>query len=128
MNEDDKIEEEVQKRLLEMLSPIDPRLVVRVDKAGALHIGKERAPQARLDNLRAEAEFFLQSDLWSLIMETPKELAQQSMFVTGESLDDLKKGRSMLFTLSTQKNIVETLRNTRPAPMKEKPIEPPRRA
>jgi hypothetical protein len=124
---EEKIEQEVHDRLVKLLSPIDPRLIVRVDKAGALHIGKERASQSRLDNLRAEAEFFLQSDLWNLIMETPKELAQQSMFVIGESVDDLKKGRSMLYTISTQKNIVETLRNTRPSPMKEKPIEPPRR-
>ncbi len=46
-------------------------------------------------------------NLWKIIQETPKELAQRAMFVAGESVDDMKKGRSMLYTLDSQKRIVE---------------------
>ena len=52
----------------------------------------------------------MESDLWKLMSETPKAEAHLSMFVRGESLDDMKKGKAMLFTISQQQNIVNTFR------------------
>lgn len=111
MNDDleKKADELSVKKLAGLLSIIDTQSIVKYDKRiGGIFIGDKRADEGRLRNLKAEAEFFLQSDLWKLISETPKELAQQTMFVSGENLVDLQKGRSMLYTLSVQKNIVET--------------------
>ncbi len=83
-----------------------------IDKQkGIIYVGGERIDVARLANLKAEADFFLASDLWTLLYETPKELAQRAMFVNGESLVDMQKGKSMLYTLSTQKNILETFKS-----------------
>ncbi len=94
------------------MTVIDPRKIVTIDKPrGIVYIGGTRVDNARLSNLKAEAEFFLASDLWALIYETPKELAQRAMFISGESLVDMQKGKSMLYTLSTQKNILDTFKS-----------------
>ena len=106
-----KADELSKKKLNDLLSNVDLNKIVTLDKArGIVFIGGVKAEDGRLSNLKAEAEFFLQSDLWQLIFETSKELAQRSMFVSGETLADLQKGKSILYTLSTQKNIVETFK------------------
>jgi len=106
-----KAEELANKKLNDLLSNVDLNKIVTLDKQrGIVYIGGEKVDEGRLGNLKAEAEFFLQSDLWQLIHETPKELAQRQMFVNGETLADLQKGKSILYVLSVQKNIVETVK------------------
>ena len=105
---DKQAEELADKKLADLLSPVDWRKVVTVDKQrNIIFIGGEQVDPGKRDNLRAEAEFFAQSELWQLLQETPKDLAQRAMFVSSESLVDLQKGKSMLYHLSAQKNIVE---------------------
>lgn len=114
MNNDELIQKEVEKRLNDMLSTVDMHKIVTLDsRAGVIYIGGERVDKIRLNNLRQEAEALLQFEIWSLLMETPKELAQRAMFVNSESLDDLKKGKTILYTLSTQQKIVDTLKNAK---------------
>jgi hypothetical protein len=114
MNNEDVIKKEVEKRLNDMLSTVDMHKIVTVDsKAGIVYIGGERVDKMRLNNLRQEAEAISQFELWSLLMETPKELAQRAMFVNSESLDDLKKGKTILYTIDTQQKIVNTLKNVK---------------
>lgn len=101
----------MEERLTKLLSVVDPHMIVTYDsKNRNIYIGGELADAGRLNNLKAEAEFFAQSELWRIIKETPKELAQRAMFVGGESLDDMKKGKAMLFTLDTQQKILETFK------------------
>lgn len=102
-------DERAREKLVKLLTVVDERAVVTFDKrAGAIFIGGVRADPARLQNLRSEAEYFLSSDLWKIIYESPKELAQRAMFLAGESLDDLRKGRAILYTLDTQEKILRT--------------------
>ena len=109
---DKRAEELAKRKLSELLSPVDLRKIVTLDKEkGIVYIGGERAEAGRLSNLKAEAEFFLQSDLWTLLYENPKELASRTMFVSGETLADMQKGKSILYTLSTQKNIIDTFKS-----------------
>lgn len=99
------------KELHKLLSVVDPKLVVSFDsKAGAIYIGGERADAQRLANLKAEADFFMESDLWNILNQTIRELAQRAMFVDGKTLEDMQKGRSMLYLLDTQKKIVDTFK------------------
>jgi len=118
---DKKAEELAKKKLNDLLSVIDMNCIVSLTKQGVIYIGNARPDEGRLANLKSEAEFLVQSDIWKLIQETPKKLAEQSMFVAGESLDDMKKGRSILYTLSSQQKIVDILKAYQPKP-KEQPI------
>lgn len=110
--EQESVERVASKMLNDMLSNVDMKKVVTLDKQhGIVFIGGERASEGRLGNLRSEAEFLLNSDLWSIISETPKELAQKSMFTEGENVEkQLAKGRTILYTLSTQRNILDIFR------------------
>lgn len=101
-----------EERLMKLLTLVDWTNVVRIDKAkGILLIGDERADEARLNNLKSEAEIFSSSELWKLLQETPKQLAYDALFKVSESLDDLKKGKAMLYTLDSQQNIVNIFKN-----------------
>lgn len=102
-------------KLTSLLSLVDLNKIVTLDKQrGIVYIGGAQPDGARLSNLKAEAEFFLQSDLWGLIHESAKELASRTMFVSGETLADMQKGKSILYTLSAQKNIVDTFKSYTP--------------
>lgn len=107
---DKKATELMEKRLNDMLSPVDLNNIVTLDKVhGIVYIGGIRADDLQLNNLKSEAEALTHFSLWKLIHETPKELASRAMFVDSESLDDMKKGKSILYTLSTQKKIIDTM-------------------
>ncbi len=108
---DKRARELMEKRLNEMLSVVDDKHVVTLDKQrGMVYIGGIKADDLTLQNLKAEADFIIQSTIWKLIYNTPKELAMRAMFVNSESLDDMKKGKSMLYTLSAQENIINTFK------------------
>ncbi len=105
---DKRANELAKQKLNDLLSPVDLNFVATLNKEkGMIFIGGERADEIRLSNLHQEAEALVKFDLWNLLCETPKELAQRAMFVQGESLADLQKGKSILYTLSTQRNILE---------------------
>ncbi len=108
---DKQAEELSKKKLNDLLSPVDLRMIVTMDKQrGIIFIGGEKVEDGRLANLKSEAEFLIKTDLWQLLYETPKELASRAMFVTGETIADMQKGKSILYTLSTQNNIVQTFK------------------
>jgi hypothetical protein len=111
---DKRAEELAKQKLATLLTSIDEKRITTLSKTGMIYIGGEQADAARLGNLKAEAEFFSQSDLWGLLTESPRKLAQEAMFVSGESLADLNKGRSMLYTLSTQDKILRTFLSYNP--------------
>lgn len=114
MIEEQIIEEKVNKKLLELLTIVDPRLIVTQDiKNGVIYVGGERVEDGRLMNLKSEAEFLLNSEIWKVLYETPKHLAQRALFVDSKSLEDLQKGKSMLHTLDTQKNILELFKSVK---------------
>lgn len=102
---------DLQKALSQLLSPVDWSCVVSVDKGTKqILVGGKPIDAGRAANLKSEAEFILQSDLWQLIHETPKALAQEEMFVRGDSLESLQKGRSMLYTLDAQLNVIKAFK------------------
>ena len=106
-----RAEELSQVKLASLLSTVDDRAVITLDtRAKAIFIGGERADDARLHNLKSEADFFLESDLWKILYETPKKLAENALFVDDGKLENqLLKGRAVLYTLATQKRVVDIL-------------------
>lgn len=104
-------ENDLSQRLNDLLSNVDLHKIVTFDKTNRLiYIGGKQVEPGRLASLKAEAESLIQMEIWALLQETPKELAMRSMFIEGDSLENMKKGRSILYTLSTQKNIIDVLK------------------
>lgn len=111
-NTEERAKELANKMFNDLLSPVDLTKIITVDKTkGMIYIGGDKADAIQLSNLKAETDFLLKSEIWKLLCETPKELAQRQMFISSESLDDMKKGKSILYTLSAQKNILDVLQS-----------------
>ena len=110
------VEQYVQKRLEGLLSPIDTNLIATFnDRTRQVYIGGILTDEARLANLRSEAEALMEFDLWNIIYETPKALAQKAMFSDDGKLEtQLLKGRAMLYLLDTQKRIIDTFKSFKP--------------
>lgn len=84
-------------------------------KGNVLYLGGKPVDPQRLANLKAEAEFFTNSDLWKVLNETPKELAHRAMFVEDGKLENqLLKGRAILFMLGTQNKVIKTISDLSP--------------
>lgn len=107
------IQEEVHKKLVEMLGFIDYKSVITVSKEGFLFIGKERIDESRLANLRSEAEFLEKSDIWKLLNETMRYSAYEMMFTKSKSIDDLMSGKMWIYHISTQQKILEMLKSSK---------------
>lgn len=112
---DKKADELARDKLSKLLSVVDERMVATFSSTQKkVFIGGVEADAAQLGNLKAEAELLVASSLWPILYETPKRLAMKSMFESGESIDDMKKGRSVLYTLETQKKIIDMLKSYEP--------------
>lgn len=106
------IQTEVDKRLIEMLGFVDYKSVITVNnKTGKVFIGKEEIDEARLVNLRNEADFLSKTEIWKLLSETIRYYAYEKMFIKSESLNDLMSGKMWLFHLDTQQKILEMFKN-----------------
>ncbi len=109
---DTKAKELAEQMLNDLLSNTDMNNIVSLDqKAGLVYIGGKKADVGQLGNLKSEAEYIAESNLWKLMTETPKELAQRAMFIDGQTLVDMQKGKSILYTISTQEKILQTFKN-----------------
>lgn len=119
-DEVDKRAEELSKeKLAKLLSVVDERMIITFEsRLKAVYIGGVKVDDAgRLQNLKSEAEMLLSTDLWKVIYETPKKLAEKAMFVDDGKLENqLIKGRAILYTLDTQKRILDTLKSYAPTP------------
>lgn len=102
-----------KEKLEALLVGINTDLIVKLDtRNGVVFIGKERPDDARLATLKSEAEFFEQSELWKILHETPKALAHKAMFNDDGTLENqLIKGRAILYTLDTQKRVIDVFKS-----------------
>lgn len=109
-----RAEELAREKLAKMLSVIDERMIISFsEREKAVYIGGEKItdPQQLL-NLKQEAEAMTKFDLWRVLNETPKKLAQNAMFIDdGKIENQLLKGRVMLYFLDTQNKILTTLKS-----------------
>lgn len=110
----ERIDELANKKLVALLTIVDPQSIVSIKKTGQVDIGGVPATPEVLANLRAEAEFFMESELWKLIHDKVAQEAQRIMFVSGESLEEMKTGRSMLYLLDMQKTYINIFRSYNP--------------
>jgi hypothetical protein len=84
--------------------------IIRI-KGKQVFINGELVDDARVAAIKADAEFFAVSDLWKILNDSVSEEAKRIMFVLGDNApEQLKTGRTILYTLSTQKNAVDAIK------------------
>lgn len=106
-----RAEQLAKEKLNNLLSAVDLSSVVTLSAQGIVFIGGVRVEENMLNNLKQEAEALLKMDIWNLLFETPKKLAEKAMFSDDGKLENqLLKGRAMLYLLDTQKTIIETFK------------------
>lgn len=105
----DKIEARVEERLAEMLFGNSPKDIMTTNTQGHLFINGERADEVKVSNLKAEAEFFMTSELWKIIHDSINTSTQKDLFVSSQSIADIQRGKTILYTLSVQNNMIKLL-------------------
>ena len=109
------IEKAVNERLSAILGVLDENRIVTFDpKVGILFLGKDRIDVSRAQNLKAESEMFLQSELWKVFNETIRHHAYETMFIKSTSFEDMKSGKMLLYLLDVQRKIMEIFKAYRP--------------
>lgn len=107
---ENKVKSRLDEKLKEMLSLSKMPDIIKM-KGNQVLINGEPIDESRLSNLRSEAEIFASADLWKVLVDSVSEKAKETMFTLGEdSQKQLDTGRTILYTLSSQKNAIETLR------------------
>lgn len=110
-NTESKIEEKAKELLAGLLSIVDESKILKIRTNGMVEVGGVSLPPEKLANLKSEAEFFNESELWNLIHDKVQEEAQRIMFVSGKNLEEMQTGRSMLYLLDMQKRFIAIFRS-----------------
>ncbi len=105
---DEQVEMKSKKALTDLLMPFDERLIITYDKkTGLIFVGGKRLEEPTIMNLKAESEFFKNSQLWKIINESLKSQAQKTMFENSTTFEDMMTGKMMLYDLSFQNKILD---------------------
>lgn len=103
-----KIDKDIDQEIAKLLGFADFKSIMTFDESkGVIYIGGERVDDSRLANLKSESEFVLNSELWKILMETIKHMAEQMMFVRSSKWEDLQSGKMWLYHLDIQKKLME---------------------
>ena len=105
---EEEITRRVSERLAEILQTVDYSCVVTYsDKTRTIYIGGKQIPEAQALNLRSEAEFFKNTELYKLLTETKKNTAYMTMFEKSQSFEDMRFGKAMLYDISMDKKVMD---------------------
>lgn len=112
---EERADELSKQRISKLLGIFDENLVItRNAKTGIVYIGGEQVESGRLISLKQEAEYLVSTDIWKIINSSLNHVTRQAMFEKSDFTNgtrDLDNGKSILYTLSFQNNILELLRS-----------------
>ncbi len=97
--------------LKEYFCAVVPDDVIRITKTGKVYLGNKEISKGELLSLRQEAEYFKASRLASILWNSLYDQACKIMFEKAENFDDMRNGKMMMYNVSTQKRIVDTIIN-----------------
>ena len=124
-------EKEILNKLLaEKFNSIDPNQVIFVGANTAppgevvCRIAGKKINTNQASQLRNEAQMLKKMQLWKIITETLKNTARLKMFERSESFDDMKYGKSMLYSCDVMEQIVDKLCVIQLEPSKTHVYEP----
>lgn len=99
------------KNLLNLVS-VDQ--ILTVNDLGQVFLDNRLIKNSELLSLQEEVKAFQNFRLKTIIMNTPEVLAKTQMFENSKSYDDMMVGKSILYTIDVQKQVMEKIIN---APM-----------
>lgn len=110
-NTEEKAKELADKMINDLLTPVDLNKILTINKEkGFIFVGGVQVDDIQAQNLKAEAEFMTQSEIWKVLYASPKSLAESALFRDDGKSEVLHaKGRAILYVLDTQKKIIDTL-------------------
>jgi hypothetical protein len=89
---------------------IVPQDVIR-DVKGVLYLGKEKVTDQELKVLQAEAKALKSMRLWSILNETPKQIALDRGWKESTTMEHLNTAKTMYSVLEFQESVVNIIRN-----------------
>ncbi len=105
------IDELADKKLNDLLGFPNQTYILTHDKAtGNFYLGGKIMEEGQVLELKSEAEFLKKSELWKILSETVKEIAERTMFTNSQTFDDMKSGKMLLYHLSFQNKNIELFR------------------
>lgn len=96
--------------LRHLLNPVLVEDVITIEK-GIVHLGGIPITQAEIKELQAEVKALEGFRIWSILINTPKKVAQDKIFKQATTFEDVTMGKAMLFNLDTQESIVRVVKN-----------------
>ncbi len=100
------------RKVKDLYVPIKMDSVITMTKNGVIYINGTQADDAMLANLKSEAEAITQFNLFKILQETPRALAERAMFLEDGNIEaQLLKGRAVIYMLDSQKRVIELLKN-----------------
>lgn len=100
------------KLLSYLYNTVDAREVITVTKGGLVKLGGEQISDAELFELAREVKSFRRSRLWKILTETLKDHAHRTMFTNSKNWEDMLSGKMLLYGISVEENILETIKQS----------------
>ena len=83
--------------------------VIRVSTAGKLFMGGSELSEGVVQNIVHDAKYFQKSELWKIISNQIRDIANKNTMTNGTSLDDLLVGKTTLHTVGMIENTITKL-------------------
>lgn len=87
--------------------------VLAFTKRGELFLDGKQLTAGELNNLKREAEFLSQSQLWKIINKYFLRLAHKKVYTDSKDISDLLFAKTVVYTLDVQSSIVDRVRNAK---------------
>lgn len=86
---------------------VDPEMVITYDpKTNLVFIEGEQISHSEALSLKQEAKMLQNTRLWSIMQETLKSNARDTMITKSRTFEDMRSGKLMLYNLDIQKKII----------------------
>lgn len=99
---------------------IDPHKLIHVGQSSdgmwSVKLGGKAVKGIELQNLQNEAELLKSTNLWKMMKEAKKNAAHTYMFTGMKTLEDSHYGKTLLYALSIDDQILTALENVRESP------------
>jgi len=83
--------------------------VIQVSTAGKLFMGGSELSEGVVQNIVHDAKYFQKSELWKIISNQIRDIANKNTMTNGTSLDDLLVGKTTLHTVGMIENTITKL-------------------